>query len=410
MMTPFRRLLAVLLFSSVSCSAFATEDSIPLTDSIAAALADAGTQVATHVPATGACEVFDAFCHLTHRPKTYSYNEEVAYTIAHGAAIGGARSVAILKSHGFAKAANSIVDSLIAGNTAGFVVLVFDDKTGRHSDTLLDTKALVEGTKILHVQPSPERAYAEIQQAFLTSEQLRTPVAILFDSDDLIRPVPARHNILPAPANTYQRDVYQFLLCPPLAAYQHRVWQSRIAGLLPPDDKPPLPTIPDLPPKYQAATSTYASLFDAFKKIKGDDAVVSGDTGTSTFFALPPYDCVDITTYYGGSLPLAIGLSLAGYKNVWAIAGDFAFIAATHMGLPEALQRQLPIKFILFHNGIASATGGQPIQPDVFENMLAGYQPYVRSLRYDAPAADIENTLLSIKDSARLEILVIEIP
>ena len=404
----FRRLSAVLFLTSVC--ALAAEESIPLTDSIAAALVDAGTLVATHVPATGACEVFDAFCTLTHRPKIYSYNEEVAYTIAHGAAIGGVRSVAILKSHGFAKAANSIVDSIIAGNTAGFVVLVFDDKTGRHSDTLLDTKALVKGTQILHVQPSPETAYAEIQQAFLTSEQLRTPVAVLLDSDDLTRLVPAHHHILPPPTATYQRDVYQFLLCPPLAAYQYRTWQARIAGLPPSDDKPPLPTIPDLPPKYQAATTTYAPFFDAFKKIKGDDAIVSGDTGTSTFFALPPYDCVDITTYYGGSLPLGIGLSLAGYKNVWAIAGDFAFIAATHMGLPEALQRQLPLKFILFHNGIASATGGQPIQPDVFENMLSGYQPYVRTLPYDAPAADIEQVLLSVQNSTRLEILVIEIP
>lgn len=408
-MKPLPRWLFFILFFAPSW-VLASEESIPLTDSIAAALADADTQVATHVPATGACEVFDAFCTLTQRQKIYSYNEEVAYTLAHGAAIGGVRSVAVLKSHGFAKAANSIVDSLIAGNTAGFVVLVFDDKTGRHSDTVLDTKALVEGTKILHVQPSPETAYAEIQQAFLTSEQFRTPVAVLFDSDDLTRPVPVRHNILPPPSATYQRDVYQFLLCPPLAAYQHRAWQSRISGLPPPGDKPPLPTIPDLPPKYQAATSTYAPLFDAFKKIKHNESVVTGDTGTSTFFALPPYDCVDISTYYGGSLPLAVGLSLAGHKNTWAIAGDFAFIAATHMGLPEALQRQRPIKFILFHNGIASATGGQPIQPDVFENMLAGYQPYVRTLRYDASPDDIENTLRTIQNSDRLEILVVEIP
>ena len=404
----FRRLSAVVAFSS-AC-ALATAETIPLTQSIASALVDAGTQVATHVPATGACEVFDAFCDLTQRPKIYSYNEEVAYTIAHGAAIGGVRSVAILKSHGFAKAANSVVDSLIAGNTAGWVILVFDDKTGRHSDTLLDTKALIEGTKILLIQPSPENTYAEIQKAFLTSEQLRTPVAVLLDSDALTDLVPIEHNILPKPSATYQRDVYQFLLCPPLAAYQYRTWQSRLAGRPPPDDKPPLPTIPDLPPKYQAATSTYRPVFDAFKKLKGDDAVVAGDTGTSTFFALPPYDCVDMTTYYGGSLPLAVGLSLAGYKNVWAIAGDFAFIASAHMGLPEALQRQRPIKFILFHNGIASATGGQPIQPDVFENMLAGYQPYVRSLRYDASPSDIENVLRTVHDSDRLEILVIEIP
>ena len=34
-----------------------------------------------------------------------------------------------MKAHGFAKAANAVIDSLSAGTTAGFVVIIFDDGT-----------------------------------------------------------------------------------------------------------------------------------------------------------------------------------------------------------------------------------------------------------------------------------------
>ncbi len=409
-MKPALRILfaAFVLFVS---GASAAEETLPLADAIAAALVDAGAQVATHVPATGAVEVFDAFCALSGRPKIYSYNEEAAYALAHGAAIGGARAVAVLKSHGFAKAANSIVDSIVAGHTAGFVVLVFDDPTGAHSDTVLDTKALVAGTGIRHVRPAPETAYAEVLRAFHTSEQLRAPVAVILDADDLAKPVAIAREKLPPPAAVYRRDVYRYLLCPLLAPYQRRALDARLAGHEPPADKPALPEIPDgLPVQFKAAATTYAAAFDAFKKIKGANAVVAGDTGTSALFAFPPYDCVDITTYYGGSIPLAAGLYLSGHTNAWAVCGDFAFIAAAHLGLPEALQREIPLKILVFHNGIAAATGGQPIRPDVFENVLGGYAQHVRRLRFDASPAELESALAAAKASPRLEIVVVEVP
>ena len=409
-MKPALRILfaAFVLFVS---GASAAEETLPLADAIAAALVDAGAQVATHVPATGAVEVFDAFCALSGRPKIYSYNEEAAYALAPGAAIGGARAVAVLKSHGFAKAANSIVDSIVAGHTAGFVVLVFDDPTGAHSDTVLDTKALVAGTGIRHVRPAPETAYAEVLRAFHTSEQLRAPVAVILDADDLAKPVAIAREKLPPPAAVYRRDVYRYLLCPLLAPYQRRALDARLAGHEPPADKPALPEIPDgLPVQFKAAATTYAAAFDAFKKIKGANAVVAGDTGTSALFAFPPYDCVDITTYYGGSIPLAAGLYLSGHTNAWAVCGDFAFIAAAHLGLPEALQREIPLKILVFHNGIAAATGGQPIRPDVFENVLGGYAQHVRRLRFDASPAELESALAAAKASPRLEIVVVEVP
>jgi len=100
----------------------------------------------------------------------------------------------------------------------------------------------------------------------------------------------------------------------------------------------------------------YTPFFAAFRKLRGE--VVVGDTGISTLFSFPPYDCIDICSYMGGSIPLAVGVYLAGYRDVWAVTGDFSFIAAGHLGLLEACQRKIPLKVIILNNHRSQTTGG----------------------------------------------------
>jgi len=401
--------LFFVFFFFVHASATAAGEKVTVTEALAAALLDGGTRVATNVPATGVTEVFDVFHKMAGRQAIYSYNEEAAYTVAHGAALGGARSAAILKSHGFAKAANSVIDSITAGTCAGFLVLVFHDQTGEHSDNVFDTLAFVEGTKIPLIRPKPEECYADVLRAFKTSEELRTPVAVLVDSGDLKKEVKIRREKAEIPVLKYERDVYQRLLCPLLAPYQQRLLEARLARKTIEGEKPRLPRVPDqLPPKFQAVARQYAPVFDAFKRIKGEDAVVTGDAGSSALFAFPPYDCVDVTTYYGGSIPLAVGFYLSGKSNVWAVTGDYAFIAAGNMGLIEVFQRRIPVKVLIFHNGAAAATGGQPIGPNVFESAIGGYRDHVRYIRDAGDQRNVEKVLSGAKNSRRLEIVVVE--
>jgi hypothetical protein len=56
---------------------------------VAWALQDVSATVVTHVPATGATAIFDAYNELMGTPPCYAFNEEVAYTLAHGAALAG---------------------------------------------------------------------------------------------------------------------------------------------------------------------------------------------------------------------------------------------------------------------------------------------------------------------------------
>ncbi len=373
---------------------------------IAHAIYDAGATVVTHVPGFGATQVFDAFREISLLGHPISFHEEVAYSIAHGASLVGQRSATVIKAHGFAKAANSVADSLIAGTTAGFVILVPDDKLGKHSDSILDIAAFVRGIGIPHRTLQVQDVYRHVLDAFSWSEALQLPVVLLVDADDVDQMgayTPVQASTSPP---TYQRDVIQHVIGPLLAEYQYRVLAAKVSGQ---DwrelEKPALPTIPDaLPKAWQPLARLYSPLFEVFQTLRGE--VVTGDTGVSTLFAFPPYNCVDICTCMGGSVPLAIGAHLAGRRNVWAVTGDFAFIAAGHLGLLEAVQRDIPLKVLIFYNRRAQTTGGQPIPDSMLERILAGYESHVRYISNPQDAREIEAILREASSAQEMRIVV----
>jgi TPP-dependent indolepyruvate ferredoxin oxidoreductase alpha subunit len=373
---------------------------------IAQAICDAGAGVVTNVPGFGGTQIFDAFREISGRSHPNSFHEEVAYSIAHGASLVGQRSATVIKAHGFAKAANSVADSLIAGTTAGFAILVPDDKLGKHSDSILDIAAFVRGIGIPHRTLQVQDVYRHVLDAFSWSEALQLPVVLLVDADDVDqmgRYTSVQDSTSPP---TYQRDVIQHMPGPLLAGYQYRVLAAKVSGQ---DwrelEKPALPTIPDaLPEAWQPLARQYTPLFEVFQTLRGE--VVTGDTGVSTLFAFPPYNCADICTYMGGSVPLAIGAYLAGRRNIWAVTGDFSFIAAGHLGLLEAVQRDIPLKVLIFYNRRAQTTGGQPIPDGVLERILGRYESYVRHINNPQDAREIEAVLGEASSAQELRIVV----
>jgi len=373
---------------------------------IANAIQDSGVHVITHVPGFGGTEVFAELCKISSDAYSNSFNEEVAYSISHGASLVGQRSATLMKAHGFAKAANSTIDSLSAGTTAGFVSLVFNDIHGKHSDSIFDIAEFLRGSgmpcRMLHGQ----NMYEETFKSFKWSEVLQLPVVLLVDADDLDQmetytPLPSSK-----PSAGYQRDVTQHVLCPLLAEYQHQVLQAKLKGrdwkLV---RKPVLPRIPDdLPKVWHSTVRLYAPLLTVFKRMRGE--VVTGDTGMSTLFAFPPFHCVDICTYMGGSIPLAIGAFLSGYENTWALTGDFSFIAAGHLGLMEAIQRGISLKVLIFSNGKAQATGGQFIQAGILEHILKGYESYLRHIDNPQDTNEVESVLEEANKAKEMRIVI----
>jgi TPP-dependent indolepyruvate ferredoxin oxidoreductase alpha subunit len=373
---------------------------------VAHAVDDAGATVVTNVPGFGGTQVLAEYLMIVRSVHPVSLHEEVAYSIAHGAGLVGKRSATLVKAHGFAKAANAVVDSLSSGTTAGFVVMIFDDKPGKHSDSVFDVVAFLRGLRIPHRVFQARHAYLDVLDAFRRSEELRLPVVLVVDADDLDQAAEYSPVRKKPPSPSYEKDVFQHVVSPHLAQYQHQVLQTKLSGrnwrLI---KKPALPRIPnDLPEAYQHTARSYMSLFEVFRKLRG--RIVTGDTGISMLFAFPPYDCIDVGTYMGGSIPLAIGAYLAGYHDVWALTGDFSFVSAGHLGLVEAINRGIPLKVLVFSDGKAAATGGQPVQDRVLDCVLRGYQPYLRRISNPQDNTEVEAILTEATQTREMRIVL----
>ncbi|MDP4198430.1 MAG: thiamine pyrophosphate-dependent enzyme [Bacteroidota bacterium] len=376
-----------------------------LSHAISRALLDSGVRIATHVPGHGATETFEAFRDALGQPLPVSFHEEPAYAIAHGAALTGARAACIIKSHGFTKAMNAITDSLSCGTTAALITIVFEDKTGSHSDNIIEILPIIEGCEIPYRLGRPETAYRDVVELLILSEKYQLPVVLVLDAADMDRDVEAAGPTLQSPP-AYERTPLTHVVCPLLAPYQRELLVQKLRK----EDwreipQPQLPIVPaSLPPAYQKAVAPYMPLFDVFKELEVD--FVCGDAGVSTLSAFPPFNIAHAALYMGGSIPTAIGAYLAGMKHSWSFIGDFSFIAAGHYSLVEAVLRQIPIKVLIYANAKAETTGGQTLDLALLERLLAGYEEYVIPLDNPFDAVKTRQILEQANSSPDLSIVV----
>ena len=348
-------------------------------EGIADVLRRSHVDLVTAVPGFGATQTYAAWQDGAEASLPFSFHEEVAVGMAHGAALLGHRSTVLLKAHGFLKAANAVADSLAAGTTAGCLYVVFHDPTGAHSDSVLDIEGAARELGVPTHRPS-DGDLSALPRALQQSETQQLPHLAILSADTVDEEAPTLPDELAPPTVTYERDVARHVCSPLLAQYQHAVFEARRAGRDPDAvERPTLPTVPDgLPDSYRGMAERYRPLRAALAD--RPRAVATGATRVGSLFALPPVGAVDLCTYMGGSLPLALGGAAVGERPAWAVTGDFGFVSAGHLGLLEARQRDLPLNVLLLENGRAEATGGQPVSEDAVDTVLAGYADHVHVL------------------------------
>lgn len=364
-----------------------------IAEAIADTLRDSYVRVVTAVPGHGASQTYAAWQQRADSTPPFSFHEEVAVGMAHGAALRGHRSTVLLKAHGFLKAANAIADSLAAGTTAGLLLVVFHDPTGAHSDSVLEVEGTARDLGLPVHRPETADCLSVLLRALRRAEAQELPHLVILNADAVFENAPSGPEALAPPAADYKRDVARHVCCPLFAEYQHAVFQARLDGRDPDTvPRPALPQVPDeLPEAYRSVANQYEPLLRALAdRPRG---VTAGDTTVGTLFALPPVEAIDLCTYMGGSLPLALGTEAVGDGPAWAVTGDFGFVAAGHLGLLEARQRSLSLNVVLLENRRAHATGGQPVSPEVVDAVLAGYTDAVIPLTAPADPSACEDVL-----------------
>lgn len=183
-------------------------------EAIARGVIEAGCTVAAAYPGTPSSEVLESLVRwkeeLGHPIYLeWSINEKVAFEIAYGASLAGARAVAIMKMVGLNVAADPFLSAAYLGVRGGLVVVCADDPGPHSSQTEQDSRFFAWFAKVPVFDPAtPAQAREMALEAFELSEKYEVPVLLR----PCLRVCHARQNVMlgkprePADVGPFKKD------------------------------------------------------------------------------------------------------------------------------------------------------------------------------------------------------------
>ncbi len=140
---------------------------------------EAGVLVAAAYPGTPSTEILENLARMEGVHAEWATNEKVAFEVAAGASLGGARSLVAMKHVGLNVAADPLFTIAYTGVGAGLVVVVADDPGMHSSQNEQDTRNYAAFARIPMLEPSDSsEARAMALAAFELSERLDMPVLL----------------------------------------------------------------------------------------------------------------------------------------------------------------------------------------------------------------------------------------
>jgi indolepyruvate ferredoxin oxidoreductase alpha subunit len=148
-------------------------------EAIALGAWEAGVNLAASYPGTPATDILEALAEYDEVNSQWSVNEKVAFEVALGASIAGARALYASKHVGLNVAMDPLMTAAYTGITGGFVVVVADDPGMHSSQNEQDNRLVAQFSKLPMLEPSSAaEAYKFARAAFDLSEQFDTPVIL----------------------------------------------------------------------------------------------------------------------------------------------------------------------------------------------------------------------------------------
>ncbi len=146
-------------------------------EAIARGAWEAGVHVATGYPGTPSTEIIENLARCEDVDVEWSTNEKVAFDVAYGASLAGARALVAMKHVGVNVALDSVMVTPFSGVHGGFVIVTADDPGMHSSQNEQDNRYLAKFAKIPMLEPSDSREAREfVRIAFDISEQFDVPV------------------------------------------------------------------------------------------------------------------------------------------------------------------------------------------------------------------------------------------
>ncbi len=202
-------------------------------EAIARGAWEAGVKVATAYPGTPSTEILEAAAKYAEIDAEWSPNEKVAFEVALGAAIGGARSMVSMKHVGLNVAADPFFTSAYTGINGGFVVISADDPGMHSSQNEQDNRRYAKFAKMPLIEPSDSQEAKDfIKYAFSLSEKFDTPVLFRMTTrtSHTKGPVEFRDRE-DVPVKEYKKLPQKYIILPAHARVRHAVVEERLLKL-----------------------------------------------------------------------------------------------------------------------------------------------------------------------------------
>jgi indolepyruvate ferredoxin oxidoreductase alpha subunit len=146
-------------------------------EAIARGVWEAGVHVAAGYPGTPSTEIIENLARYEDIDVEWSTNEKVAFDVAYGASLAGARALVSMKHVGVNVALDSLMVTPFSGVHGGFVVITADDPGMHSSQNEQDNRFFAKFAKIPMLEPSDSQEAMEFTKAaFDISEQFDVPV------------------------------------------------------------------------------------------------------------------------------------------------------------------------------------------------------------------------------------------
>ena len=202
-------------------------------EAVARGLYEAGVTVVSSYPGTPSTEITEAVTKYDEIYSEWAPHEKVAFEVAFGASLGGARSFCAMKHVGLNVAADPLYTASYIGVNGGMVCAVADDPGMHSSQNEQDSRHHAIASKVPMLEPSDSaECLGYTMQAYELSERFDTPVLLRLStrishsrSIVVTGERQARENL------PYVRNVAKNVMMPAMAKARHIDVEARTEAL-----------------------------------------------------------------------------------------------------------------------------------------------------------------------------------
>ena len=200
---------------------------------VARGLYEAGISVVSAYPGTPSTEITEAIAKYDEVYSEWAPNEKVAFEVAFGAALGGARAFCAMKHVGLNVAADPLYTASYIGTNGGMVCAVADDPGMHSSQNEQDSRHHAIASKVPMLEPASSQECKDYAMlAFELSEKYDTPVLLRLSTRISHSRSPVTiGNRNDVPLRGYKKDPQKHVMMPAMARARHLFVEERTEKL-----------------------------------------------------------------------------------------------------------------------------------------------------------------------------------